>query len=128
MEVHGALNGGLLSLPWGKRDGLGLVWEIEDKEESVQMSLTASSDDFCSREISEFEKLLCLQIRTKKMQISHLLHTPHCYDFSLWDMLHTLYIPTSDHTPRLTLGEKEVVRWIAGILLAFYRCSIRAVR
>lgn len=43
-------------------------------------------------------------------------------------MLHTLYIPTSDHTPRLTLGEKEVVRWIAGILLAFYRCYIRAVR
>lgn len=76
MEVHGALNGGLLSLPWGKRDGLGLVWEIEDKEESVQMSLTASSDDFCSREISEFEKLLCLQIRTKKCKY-HICYTHH---------------------------------------------------
>lgn len=29
------------------------------------MSLTVSSDDFCSREISEFEKLSCLQIREK---------------------------------------------------------------
>lgn len=25
MEVHGALKGGLVNLPWGKRDGLGLA-------------------------------------------------------------------------------------------------------
>lgn len=67
MEPHGALKGGLVNRPWRKRDGLALVWDREDEEESVTMSLKASSDDFCSREISELEKLSCLQL-WKKMK------------------------------------------------------------
>lgn len=79
MEVHGALKGGLANLPWGKRDGLELAKEVEDEEESVYRgegttSWTALSDDFCSREISEFEKLLCLQIREKNENIIFVKH------------------------------------------------------
>lgn len=71
-EVHGALKGALGNLPCGKKGGPGLGCEMED-EESVKRgegmtSLAASSDDLCSREISEFEKLSCLQIREKRKQ------------------------------------------------------------
>lgn len=66
--MHGALKGGLGNLPCGKNGGPGC--EMEDEEESVKrgegtISLAASSDDLCSREISEFEKLSCLQIWEK---------------------------------------------------------------
>lgn len=80
-EAHGALNGGLVSLPWGKGEGLGQAWLREGDEESVQRgegtaSLTASSDDFRSSEMSEFEKLSCLQIREewKHVQRQPLFH------------------------------------------------------
>lgn len=61
-EVHGALKGG-----FRKRDGLGLGCDIDSEDESAKRgegmtSLAASSDDLCSREISELEKLSHLQI------------------------------------------------------------------
>lgn len=52
---------------------------MEGDEESVQTgegttSLTASSDDFCSREISELEKLSCLQMRKKMKKMLSVNH------------------------------------------------------
>lgn len=96
-EVHGALKGGLANLEWGKRGGLGQECETEGEEELVQrgegtMSLTASSDDFCSREISEFEKLSCLQIQ-KKMKTQSLLNINP--QFILCQRFGRLYIPNS---------------------------------
>lgn len=64
--MHGALKGGLGNLPCGKKGGPGLGCEMEDEEESAKRGEgTISSDDLCSREISEFEKLSCLQIGEK---------------------------------------------------------------
>lgn len=68
--MHGALKGGWLALLCRKGDGLGLGCDIENEDESVKRgegttSLTPSSDDLCSREISELEKLSYLQIGDK---------------------------------------------------------------
>lgn len=73
-EVHGALKGGLVALPCRKRDGLGLGCDMVDEDKSAKRgegttSFRASSDDLCSREMSEFEKLSYLQIRDKWKQI-----------------------------------------------------------
>lgn len=72
--MHGALKGGWVALPCRKRDGLGLGCDMDDEDKSAKRgegttSFTASSDDFCSREMSEFEKLSYLQIRDKRKQI-----------------------------------------------------------
>lgn len=72
--MHGALKGGWVALPCRRRHGLGLGCDMDNEEESVKRgegmtSLTASSDDRCSREISELEKLLYLQVEDKRKQI-----------------------------------------------------------
>lgn len=64
-DVQGALKGG-----FRKRDGLGLGCDINNEDESAKRgegmtSLSVSSDDLCSREISELEKLSYLQIGDK---------------------------------------------------------------
>jgi len=86
--MHGALKGGLVDLPWTRRDGLGLPWKMEDEEELVYRgegttSLTVSSEDFCSREISEFEKLSCLHIRGGEMKTLHWLNMNYSRSFRL---------------------------------------------
>lgn len=56
---HGALKGGSCILMWGKGDGDGPVWGKGDQEGSGEekTSSVVASDEFCSRDRSEFEKL-----------------------------------------------------------------------
>lgn len=59
-KEQGALKGELGTL-WAQGDWLR--WEMEEEEDSVHRSLMVSSNDFCSREMSEVEKLSQLQTR-----------------------------------------------------------------
>lgn len=100
MEMQGALKGGMVKVPCRKSPGLGLVWKRENEEEFVyrgegMMSLMESSVDFCSREISEFEKLSCLQTGQKWKHLLNMerFHHPTWYQRIL----------QASHTYRLTL-------------------------
>lgn len=74
-EEHGALKGGWVDPLWVKNGGLELNREMQEEDESLQrgegtMSWAASSEDFCSRETSEFEQLSRLWKKIKPLNLT----------------------------------------------------------